>query len=56
MSNTAGALSGLVSIAATGWIVEQSGTFAGALGLAAAVNIAGALIWAVFATGKRVID
>ena len=56
ITNTAGTVPGIIGVAITGWLVDVSGTYSAAFALAAAINIVGAIVWLVFATGERVID
>jgi ACS family sodium-dependent inorganic phosphate cotransporter len=56
ITNTAGSIPGAVGVALTGWLVQRSGSYASAFALAAGLNLVGAVVWLVFATGKRVLD
>jgi ACS family sodium-dependent inorganic phosphate cotransporter len=56
ITNTAGALPGVLGVVVTGWIVDRTGSFAGAFQLSAAVCVAGAVIWLLWGTGRRVVD
>ncbi|MBM5811729.1 MAG: ACS family MFS transporter [Gammaproteobacteria bacterium] len=56
LTNTAGTVPGVIGVAVTGWLVDQTGSFDAAFVLAAAVAAAGTLVWLLFATGRRLID
>lgn len=56
ITNTAGTVPGIIGVIITGWLVDTTGTFAAAFVLGAAINIVGAIVWLLFATGERVID
>jgi len=56
ITNTAGTVPGIIGVALTGALVDATGTYAAAFALAAGINIFGALVWLLFATGERVID
>lgn len=56
ITNTAGTVPGVIGVAITGWLVEQTGTYTTAFALAAGVNLFGAVVWLLFGTAKRVID
>lgn len=55
-TNTAGTLPGVIGVVITGWLIDMTGSFSSAFQLAAAVNVVGAIIWAIWSTGKKVID
>lgn len=56
ITNTFGTLPGIIGVAVTGWLVDLTGTYASAFALAAGVNVCGALVWLLFATGEKVVD
>lgn len=56
ITNTAGTIPGVIGVAITGWLVDQTGTYTTAFALAAGVNLFGAVVWLLFGTAKRVID
>lgn len=56
LTNTAGTVPGVIGVAVTGWLVDQTGTFDAAFVLAASVAVAGTLVWLLFATGRRLVD
>jgi ACS family sodium-dependent inorganic phosphate cotransporter len=56
ITNTFGTIPGIIGVAVTGLLVDLTGTYAAAFVLAAAVNVAGTVIWLLFASGEPVID
>jgi ACS family sodium-dependent inorganic phosphate cotransporter len=54
--NTVGTLPGIIGVAITGWMVETTGTYASAFGLAAAIGAMGTFVFLMFGTGDRVIQ
>lgn len=56
LSNTAGTVPGVIGVAITGWLIDSTGSFDAPLVLAASVAAVGAIVWLLFATGKRVLD
>ena len=56
ITNTAGTIPGVVGVTVTGWLVDASGSYTSAFVLAACVNVFGAVVWALFATARRVVD
>lgn len=56
VTNTFGTLPGVVGVAITGWLIDVTGTYDAAFVLAAAMNVAGAVVWVLWAKGERVID
>ncbi|MCB1749698.1 MAG: ACS family MFS transporter [Gammaproteobacteria bacterium] len=56
ITNTAGTIPGIIGVYITGWLVDATGTYSAAFVLCASVNIFGAVVWALFATAKRVVD
>jgi ACS family sodium-dependent inorganic phosphate cotransporter len=56
ITNTAATIPGIIGVAATGWLVEVTGTYASAFVLAAVINVFGAIIWLLFGTSRRVVD
>jgi ACS family sodium-dependent inorganic phosphate cotransporter len=56
LTNTAGTVPGIIGVAVTGWLVDRTGSFDAAFVLAASVAAAGALVWLLFATGRRILD
>jgi ACS family sodium-dependent inorganic phosphate cotransporter len=47
VSNTFATIPGIVGVAATGWLVDRTGTYTAGFALAAAVSIVGAVLFAV---------
>lgn len=56
ISNTAGTLPGIIGVAATGFLLDLTGGYTATLVAAAAVNVAGALAWLIWGTGRRILD
>lgn len=56
ITNTAGTLPGILGVAATGLLLDLTGGYTATFLLAAAVNVVGALVWLVWATGEKIID
>jgi ACS family sodium-dependent inorganic phosphate cotransporter len=56
LSNTAGTLPGVIGVAVTGYILEATGSWALVLGIAAALYVAGGIVWLRFATGEKLFD
>jgi ACS family sodium-dependent inorganic phosphate cotransporter len=55
ISNTAGTIPGVIGVALTGWLVQTTGTYTSAFLMAVAVNLFGAVIWLLFAQGRRIL-
>jgi ACS family sodium-dependent inorganic phosphate cotransporter len=55
LSNTFATLPGIVGVAATGFILEKTGSFAAAFYLIAVVYVAGLLCYGLMASGDRKI-
>jgi ACS family sodium-dependent inorganic phosphate cotransporter len=56
ISNTAATVPGIIGVALTGFMVEQTGTFASAFYLTAGILVFGWLVFLAFGTGKRILD
>jgi ACS family sodium-dependent inorganic phosphate cotransporter len=56
ITNTAATIPGIIGVAATGWLVDVTGTYASAFVLAAVINVFGAIIWLLFGTSRRVVE
>ena len=56
ISNTAATVPGVVGVALTGFMVDQTGTYASAFYLTAAILVFGWLTFLVFGTGKQILD
>ena len=46
----------VVGVALTGFLIDLTGTYNSVFVMVACVNVAGALIWALFASGERLVD
>lgn len=55
ISNTAATVPGIVGVALTGFMVDQTGTFASAFYLTAGILVFGWLVFLIFGTGKRIL-
>ena len=55
ISNTAATIPGIVGVALTGWLVDQTGSYASAFYLTSGVYAVGLVTWLMFSTGKRVL-
>jgi ACS family sodium-dependent inorganic phosphate cotransporter len=56
ITNTFGTLPGILGVLVTGWMLDVTGSYAGAFLLAAVINVVGALVWLIFATGRKVLE
>jgi len=56
ITNTAGTIPGVVGVALTGFLIDFTGSYNSVFVMVAAVNIVGAIIWALFASGERLVD
>jgi len=56
ITNTAGTLPGIIGVAATGLLLDLTGSYTATFVLAASVNVLGAAVWIAWGTGERVID
>lgn len=56
ITNTAGTLPGVIGVAATGFLLDLTGSYTATFLLAASVNVIGAVVWIGWGTGRRVID
>jgi ACS family sodium-dependent inorganic phosphate cotransporter len=56
LSNTAGAMPGILGVYATGWLVDHTGSFAVPFYVTGGISLFGALVFLVFASGERLID
>ena len=56
ISNTFGTIPGIIGVALAGWLLDQTGSYAGVFMIVAAVQAVGGILWLLFATGERVID
>jgi ACS family sodium-dependent inorganic phosphate cotransporter len=55
ISNTAATIPGIVGVALTGWLVDQTGSYASAFYVTSGVYTVGLVTWLMFSTGKRVL-
>jgi ACS family sodium-dependent inorganic phosphate cotransporter len=55
-SNTFATIPGIVGVAATGWLVDVTGTYSAAFVLTAAVSAAGALIFGFLFDARPIVD
>ena len=56
ITNTAGTLPGVFGVAATGILLDLTGSYTATFIAAAGILVAGAIVWLIWGTGKRVID
>lgn len=56
ISNTAGTLPGIIGVAATGKLLDLTGSYTATFIVAAGINVIGAIVWLIWGTGKRIID
>jgi ACS family sodium-dependent inorganic phosphate cotransporter len=56
ITNTAGTIPGIVGVAVTGWLVETTGSYTSVFVVAAVISVAGAIVWILWGTGRRLID
>jgi ACS family sodium-dependent inorganic phosphate cotransporter len=56
ISNTAGTIPGIIGVALTGILVDQTGSFATAFYVTAAVYLSGLLVYLWYGTGEKIID
>ncbi len=56
ITNTAGTIPGIIGVFITGYLVEQTGSFDVAFALASGIFIFGAVVFLLFATGKKLFD
>jgi ACS family sodium-dependent inorganic phosphate cotransporter len=56
ISNTAGTVPGIIGVALTGMLVDQTGSFASAFYVTAGVYLVGLLAYLLFGTGRQIID
>jgi ACS family sodium-dependent inorganic phosphate cotransporter len=54
ISNCAGTLPGIIGVALTGFLLDWTGSYTPTFLLAAAVNIAGAIVWLIWSSGKPI--
>jgi len=56
ITNGFGTVPGIVGVAATGWLLDLTGSYTATFMVAAGVNVVGAAVWLIWGTGKQVID
>jgi len=56
LSNTFATVPGIIGVAATGWLVERTGSYSAPFLVTAVIAAAGALVFLTFGSGKREID
>ena len=56
ISNTFATIPGIIGVAATGWLVQRSGSFATAFFVTAAIAVVGGVVFLVVGSGERKID
>ena len=56
ITNTAGTVPGIIGITITGWLIDQTGNYGSAFALCAAMNVVGAVTWALFADTEEIIN
>ena len=56
VTNTFGTIPGIVGVAATGWLLDLTGSYTATFVVAAGVNIVGALVWLIWAAGEPIVD
>ena len=56
ISNTFGTIPGIVGVFLAGWLLDQTGSYAGVFMTAAGVQVLGGILWLQYATGEKIID
>jgi ACS family sodium-dependent inorganic phosphate cotransporter len=56
ISNSVASLPGIIGVTVTGWLIDRTGSFNAPFFLTAAVGLAGAAVYLVYASGERQID
>ena len=56
ITNTAGTIPGIIGVFITGYLVEKTGSFDVAFALASGIFLFGAVVFLLFATGKKLFD
>jgi ACS family sodium-dependent inorganic phosphate cotransporter len=56
LSNTAGTMPGVIGVTVTGYILDATGSWELVFGIAAALYVAGTIVWLVFAKGEALFD
>jgi ACS family sodium-dependent inorganic phosphate cotransporter len=55
VSNTFATLPGIVGVAATGWLVDRTGTYTAGFALTAGVGVAGALVFGLLFEARPLV-
>ena len=56
VSNTFATIPGIVGVALAGWLLDQTGSYAGVFMTVAAVQLFGGILWLLYATGEKIFD
>jgi ACS family sodium-dependent inorganic phosphate cotransporter len=56
LANTAGTMPGIIGVYITGWLIDRTHSYNAPFFLTAAVGLAGAIVYFVFASGEREIE
>jgi ACS family sodium-dependent inorganic phosphate cotransporter len=56
ISNTAGTLPGIIGVAATGWLLDLTGSYTVTFVVASGVCVFGAVVWLIWGTAERIVD
>jgi ACS family sodium-dependent inorganic phosphate cotransporter len=55
ITNIGGTIPGIVGVALTGMLVDVTGSYSAAFVVAAGINVFGAIVWLLFATGEPIV-
>jgi ACS family sodium-dependent inorganic phosphate cotransporter len=56
LSNTAGTIPGIIGVYVTGWLIDRTGSYNAPFFVTAAVGLAGAVVYLLYASGEREIE
>jgi len=56
ISSTFGNIPGIVGVALTGWLLDQTGSYSIIFLITAAIQIFGGVMWLIYATGEKIFD
>ncbi len=56
VTNAVGTIPGIIGVAATGWLLDVTGSYTATFLVAAGVNVVGALVWLAWGTGEAIVD
>lgn len=56
VSNTFATIPGIVGVAATGWLLDVTGSYTATFAVAAGINVVGGIIWLAWSTARVVVD